>query len=305
MNNRWFFLTLGMILIGNSCSHHVFPIKSLSENSLIIEIPIVFAHSAVVEVQIEKEKYLFEIDLGSADSVIIEKKYLDKIQNKKNIEKEHSIDLFGNHYSHNQFIIPYIKIQNLIIDNIKLREESPDFLLATELNPSGPTRTSAKIRGRLGIELFKNHICFFDLLNSVIYLADSINTIEKSYPLNEFTQLPFVFHNELISISGKIDTGTQRFILDTGANPSVFRKSDIDENLRWEIPSKQSMFTTKQLIFENTDFGEWNFCLLEFGKQWENINGILGIDFFKEHIVILDFKARQVYIKPHKKPEDH
>jgi hypothetical protein len=98
-------------------------------------------------------------------------------------------------------------------------------------------------------------------------------------------QIPFELTKGIVTLSAKTESGTKRLFLDTGASASLLNEPDASAN-KW---------IKSQLSLGGFDFGPWDFYLYEFHFPVE-IDGALGIDFFKKYKIHLDFEHSMAYI---------
>ena len=81
--------------------------------------------------------------------------------------------------------------------------------------------------------------------------------------------------------------GVKKFLLDTGATLSVYRESD----------SQSSDSIRFRMNIEGYDFGGWDFLPYPITSDLASeLDGVLGIDFFKTHVICFDFQEKYLYI---------
>jgi hypothetical protein len=61
-----------------------------------------------------------------------------------------------------------------------------------------------------------------------------------------------------------------------------------------------SFFNTRKFSIGNNDFGSKNLFLYDIVPELQEIDGLLGMDFLKNHVVYIDYKSRTVYIQDNK-----
>jgi len=137
---------------------------------------------------------------------------------------------------------------------------------------------------------FQQMDCFFDFPNSVMFVAKDIKVLQEDAgcSFNGFMKTPFDLTHCGVVFSVETDLGINRFLLDTGSTWSLFKSSQVEKNGR--------SFTTDKFQIGEADFGKTKFWLYEFSDRLE-VDGVLGVDFFKKHAICLDFHNKIAYIK--------
>ncbi len=268
--------------------------KKTPTNQYYTTLPVSFfpcADLPTVTVTIENRSYSLLIDLGSSHSIDLNKKTMDKIQNKKTLAISDYIGIRGKTYPTQGFLLPEVKLSNLTIRQLTGFEENLEFLQDSKVGtPSGlwckiyDQLESLTIDGRMGWTIFKDGVAYFDFPHSTLIIAKNIDTLssEAGYSLSDFTKISFAIEKWGVVVFVETDSGTKKFLLDTGATCSVLKDS---ANTR-----------TKQLVIGYRDLGPWDFRFFEFTPQME-CDGILGVDFFKKNTICLDFCNHTSYIK--------
>ncbi len=188
-----------------------------------------------------------------------------------------------------------MRLLNLSIDGLIGFEENAEFLKDAKI---GPFRLKDELEllvvdGRVGWTFFKQGVVFFDFSHSNLVIAKDLPVLvdKAGYSLNDFIPIPFELHNCGPVFTIQTSVGAQKFLLDTGATCSIIR----DASILREMKSSKSSHITENLRIGESDFGQWTFRLLEYNEQME-CDGILGIDFFKKHMICLDFLTNTAYV---------
>ena len=266
-----------------------------------------FHNKPLMKAEIEGVKYSLLVDTGSSNDLGIHEKKINKIFKKQFLDTKSLMDLKGDVYSVKRFLVPSASIGNLSIKKVTIQEETSSFfenagLLWTDsLNPVSHNKKYECIDGSIGRSIFFDWVSFFNFRDQVIFLTTNINEMKKNCNINQFISVPLIINKYGINITLETDFGMKRFILDTGANLSVLQESQITKENAKEIFPGRWQCITNQLKTESHDFGNWPFWLYEFCPEAE-FDGILGVDFFKKHLIIFDFQNQTAYIcdKPFK-----
>lgn len=260
-----------------------------------------FTDQPTIQIEIENKNYSLLLDLGSSHPIDLRKEKMKKIKNKQFADSSEYVGIRGKAYPTQGFRLPKVILANLTIDGLIGFEENSDFLDDAKISQSTKLWNRFKntlellmIDGRIGWTFFKEGVAFFNFPQSELIIAKNITafTNEARYSLKEFIQIPFQIEKWGITLLIETDLGPQQFLLDTGATHSVIRNSIFPENLA------SNLYTSNKLKIKNNQLGPWKFLLFEYNNEMR-CDGILGVDFFKRHLICLDFQNHTAYIKPH------
>ena len=57
------------------------------------------------------------------------------------------------------------------------------------------------------------------------------------------------------------------------------------------------IFSSRKFIIGNKDFGRKNLYFLKMQDRLYDIDGFLGMDFIKDHVIYIDFSKSEIYIQ--------
>ena len=265
------------------------------EKGEFTKIPLFFlpcTDTPLIHAEIEGRIVCLKVDLGASCDLMLKERILEKVQDKEFQGLSKAFDSAGTSYNDAQYLLPKIKIGNLNIQDAFAGEENLQFL--TKGSKLGYWKQKwidqqlFLIDGRIGCGILSHVHCYFDLPHQALYLAKSLEQIRKCYASDEFIEVPFELQNGLIFLTASTDFGVKRFLLDTGASVSIVRKST--------FPGVKNDWIKSKLVLKGFDFGQWEFFLYEITERLQ-IDGVLGIDFFKKYGVHLDFEHSKAYIQ--------
>jgi len=150
--------------------------------------------------------------------------------------------------------------------------------------------------GRLGWELFYNVNLLVDISNSKISFCDSLETLQEyGYKIENFSKAPLLLDRGLIEFESQTSQGLLRCVLDTGSTFNFLHieleKAQKIEQILWE---DDNIVNYSSFEIDKKNFGPIYFHKMPI-KIPIHIDAILGMDFFREHIVFIDFKRRAIY----------
>lgn len=149
----------------------------------------------------------------------------------------------------------------------------------------------------MGCSLFYNTNLFIDILNCQIAFCDSIDTLRNNgYPIETFVKTSLIFEKGLAEIEVSTPNGLLRCILDTGSTWNILN-AQLDNEESWDQLMWEKENTSEFSFFtiEGTDFGPTCFHRMPIRMPIQ-IEAVLGVEFFKTHLVFLDFSEKFVYI---------
>jgi hypothetical protein len=198
-------------------------------------------------------------------------------------------DVNGNIYEQPEYRIPYIHFGPFEMTDVWAIEEN--YLFIREGNKIGRKRRPLRIQdqidnidGKIGSRLFDSSgcSCYFDMSRSIFCMGTRLGQITKDYPLIDFMKNKIEVINGFICLDVLTDRGMKKFMLDTGASCSLIQKMPQD---RQEIKMDLELF------------GRRRFVTFDLPNNLP-FDGILGIDFFEDYKMCLDFSNQTIYIKP-------
>jgi len=266
-----------------------------------------FSEAAIAQIEIEQQPFSLVVDTGANFCFALQKKCLNKIENKKSIEPSKGIDLKGNTYIEETYQVPLIKIERMKIEDVPVKEKSLQFILNRGLSSeiTGRERNQIEyIHGNIGNRFFDNFVCFFDLNTPVLFLSRNLQNINKLHSLAGFTEITFESTpNGFVILEFETDFGLKRMFLDSGTSHSILKKSEIDQKFPIRFKDSLSYITSRTFNIKGSNLGAWDFYLYEFTDKFsERFDGVLGIDFFKDHMICIDYQNNKAYIKAYNKP---
>lgn len=239
---------------------------------------------------IENQTYRFQFDLGANTTLIYDKCF-------ENTELIKSKEIRPNDYAagHTMFVV---KNQNLKIDNFEIKNYNLQGLLNFE---------QGEVCGVVGSDIFKDKYVTINFSKKEIEVSDKLT--RKFLKQIQFVDAKYI--NNKLHVPIKIDDKTYYFLYDSGA--SIFAMITYKENMKQLIENKEIVenFNLKNFnnplilravdVNKNIQIGNNNFVVKQlwftdedyFGFKQQDIDGIIGNDFFYDKIIVLDFKDKK------------
>jgi hypothetical protein len=150
--------------------------------------------------------------------------------------------------------------------------------------------------GRLGWELFYDVNLLVDIKNSKIAICDSLDTLKKQgYAIETFVRTPLILKQGLVEFEAKTPEGILVCMLDTGSTYNLL-DSEVAEGKSIEraIWDSDNFLEYSSFQIDGCDFGPVAFRRFPL-RLPIHIEAILGMEFFRDHLVFLDFSEGYVY----------
>ncbi|MGE5196268.1 MAG: hypothetical protein ACM3JI_02935 [Anaerolineae bacterium] len=267
----------------------------------LFQMPITMTPSGcpAITAVIEKQTYLLKFDLGSKFSLSLDKDILEAVQSKKSYGVAKWRDVKGNFYESPSYIIPRVKIGDLLLIDTIVKQEDDIYKINTTLwnNKENEPTPSIQHFGTLGRPLLEKKNLLLDFKNSLMFVSNDIKKLkENGYNLNKSIKVSFQMGRTGIILLVNTDIGTIKLSIDTGSTVSLVRSS-IFQNT--EINKKEHgipIYTTSKFAIGNKDFGNKDLFLYDITSELNEIDGVLGMDFLKKHVVYIDYKNKVLYI---------
>ena len=246
-------------------------------------------------VQMDGDVVSAMLDLGFRGQFSFTSRFLQQIENKKYLRSKKMYGIRGGEYEESLYEIPAMKIGSMSFSRPVLHEHSEEFhkestLVKKNGSPSPPEE------GRIGWELFGNTNLFLDLGSSKVAFCDSTSTLKKEgYPVEAFVKTPLFLERGLVEFEAETPEGPLRCMLDTGATWNLLN-TDLEEGKSIEQVILEPNNILKHAFFkiDGKDFSAVAFHRIPI-KIPIHIEAILGMEFFRDHLVFLDFAEKVVY----------
>jgi hypothetical protein len=250
-----------------------------------------FNHQGVpcLPILIEDQTPLLALDLGSSGEVCLHKEILDQLRQKTFLRLRKSMGFRGNEYEKKVYNISKIQIGGVSFGHLLLDEESELFQKDSVI--VGQTELVPMEKGRLGWRLFHNTNLFLDLGNSKIAICDSLETLSgHGYPADLFTKVPLLLDHNVIQIEAEKDSLPFFCYLDTGSTWNILNTQK--EGVDWSVDAPATVGAL-QIHSKTFDGLVWHRLPICYPFR---VDAILGMEFFRDHVVFLDFSKKIAYI---------
>lgn len=256
------------------------------------------ADQPCLPIQMNEKTITIKLDLGFRGDFGFKREFLAEIPEKKYLGLGEKYGFRGNVYKEKLYEGPKITIGNMVFSQGTLEEEAEQFSKDSFIGKEGQEPSPDEI-GRVGWELFRIVNLFLDLKNSKIAFCDSLATLgQQGYSIETFVKTPLLSNRGFVEFDAMTPSGLLRCSLDTGSTWNILN-TELEagktiEQMAWD-PNNVSKFL--EFKIEGVNFGEMAFHRIPVNIPIHD-DATLGMEFFKEHLVFLDFYEGQIYIAP-------
>lgn len=293
-----------LVIVAGSCFVILFALHFFNVKTYHSHVPISLDKSNIPTtlVEIQGRKYSLAIDLGDKFALSLNKQALKKLQKKPHDSLVHR-DASGKAYETSAYVLAKIKLGDLIFDDVVVAEVNEDFVKNTTLwADTDNFEELLKDRfGAIGRALLEKLNLLLDIQNSSFFISNDIKKLKESgYDLNQLVQISFEIGRTGIILPVKTEIGSIKLSIDTGSTVSLLRSSILQgiaiKNKKYGF----HIYTTSMFEIGSKNFGTMNLYLFDLTPELHEIDGILGMDFLKNHVIYIDYKNRVLYIGDNK-----
>ena len=252
----------------------------------------------VLEVEIENKKIPVILDLGFSGYTVFDNLFVHGMSDKQFLRQSWKYGFRGIKRYHDVYRIPKMRIGDLTYTNLEVNERDPAFNEESTvfLDKEKFVPDPFVLGGEIGWMLFNNLILFLDMKQSKMVVCGSLEKFEKAeHSLKSYTKTPLMMDRDLVEIETVTSHGVVKCLLDTGCTCNFINTGhSTDEPLERIVRNESGFTTLTSFKIGEHDFGPVSFRPLPIQLPI-NIQAILGMEFFDQHRVLIDFKNRQAY----------
>jgi hypothetical protein len=305
IKSRWlkilvFIITLSLVAFGAFQVRKVLRSAPKQEKNIPFSwVPIVSfcaGNLPCVQIEIEGQKFVAMLDLGFNGQLTLSNEFMSKISDKTFLFTSPTKNWTGKEYQLSYYRIPEFQLGNATFSNAELGEEDPNEEQDTIIDKPKEKADYLPANGKLGWKLFKKLALFMDFKHGLVAICDSVDTFAQyGYRLEKFVQAPVLLNAGIVEVNALTSEGPLRFFLDTGCTNNCWNEDYPVEEVRERMENAKYFKTFSNVSIGGKDFGKMIFRPLPMNFPMP-MQAILGMDFFFEHQVLIDFKNEQIYI---------
>jgi hypothetical protein len=242
-----------------------------------------------ISIQLNEKNFLADLDLGFSGGIGVSSNLLEQLNEKKIIDDSVMYGISGKEFHVSNYSISSIGIGGLHFTPPMIQDGNDVDFFQSALIVRKPNSTSRAEDARIGWGVFVSANLLLDCKNSKIAFCDSIETLqEHGYFCGPFVKTPLFLDRGLVEIDAVTSSGNLKCFLDTGATWDI-----INRDVEKIDPECVEYYPTFAIGGKN--FGPMHLHPVPI-KLPIHIEAVLGMEFFSQHIVFLDFKNLEAYI---------
>ena len=252
--------------------------------------------SVTMDLQGEKTQFIF--DTGSKSALHLPMALINKIPNKtENTEKMKLNDLTGDIKEVRSFIVDKLKLGSFIFNNVQVLEYKSWglFMLNDRTKTDHDKEEINAEKSLIGLGLFKDYVLTINYPENKITISDDIK-VSDDLNKNWFS-IPFHLNNYGLVINLFDGLRNYEMILDTGAAVSIIKEKSLSPfSKKLTLPKYNFRYTALKMA--DIDSVKVEAIIIDSLTDLFKPDGLLGSNFFRENIVKIDFKNKQMWIQP-------
>lgn len=253
------------------------------------------AELPLIPVQIENKTFNLGLDLGCRKIAGLSDSILKDIQEKKYLCTNTIYGFRGKAYEEKVYTISAIQIPPFTLRDINVHEESSEFIKDSEVFSTTSSPTSY---GCIGWGFFKNFNLFLDLSHAKVAFCDSLETLKnEGYSNTTFIKLPLILDHSFLELEMETKEGPWHIMLDTGSTTNVVNAihKEPEEEKAFLEPGWKPYRGDMNLTLNGFELTPMPVYAIPIHYPCK-IDMVLGVPFFKTHLVFFDFTENCVYI---------
>ncbi len=250
----------------------------------------------VVHVKAKGKQYASIVDIGSAWEFSL--RDLAFFENLTLLSEAISIDGLGKRSPALCYLLPSLSIGKMELKNLSLYKEFQPAGVKLDIKAEIRGSFKGTALGNIGLPLLYRTDLYFDCPNSALWMVKDRSYLTKmGIHLEEFTQLSFDLHEGLIRVKVTTDQGDLKLLFDTGASGTVIKPEIFGKSHLARDQLGNPCFATNAFVVGGVDYGRHILYPFSLSPQLGEYDGILGMDFLREHPFYIDFYNKTVYVK--------
>ena len=271
-------------------------IEKKNETSYFIPIPLTKFSSTQApcfDVAIDDQTFSMLLDLGFQGDLAIENNLIDQIPSKTFLYTKTMHGIQGKEYATDLYRVPKIKMGAMAFIDPILQKNNEEFSKDSVFVQNGQ-KPSEQEPGSLGWELFYNTNLLIDIKNSKIAFCDSLDTLKnQNYETEYFAKTELFIERGLIEFEAQTANGPLKCTLDTGSTLNMINSNN-DLSFDQMVWNSDNIREVSSFKINNKDFGTITFHQVPI-KIPIKVDAILGMEFFHDHLVFINFSEKQIY----------
>lgn len=257
----------------------------------VYSIPVYFSQHnfPIINTEIGEKTYPIILSIGISNFLSLHSKVFNQLQGDLG-EPIKWIDDQGKLYETKPLILSKIKISGREFLNVNVIEEIEKQSNLNQENQLSPV-------GEIGTPILEKTNLMLDFPHSKIWMINDIEGLHKAgFNKKKMLIVPFEIWRSGLVLKVDTDLGLMRMFLSTSCSMTLLKSQLLEgKDLHKDRFPYLALANTKFSI-EGKDFGPLDLHSFKLSSEWDQIDGILGMDFLSQHTIYIDYKNKELYI---------
>lgn len=233
-----------------------------------------------------------KLDLGFRGDLVMMEQGITQISQKVFVGEKPMYNIRGNKYPEKLYQIPKVEIGGITFIRPIMQEETEEHRKESIFSQKEEKENLWEDSGKLGWHLFEKSNLLIDIKNATIAFCDSLETLSKNgYAVDQLIKTPLLLERGLVELKTKASDQPLLCTLDTGCTLNFLnREGEIEQEL-WK---EENVISYDSFKIEEVELGPILFHQIPI-KIPIHLEALLGMKFFKDHLVFLDFGRKTIY----------
>lgn len=249
----------------------------------------------MIPVSIDNHKLWCILDTGSNFPVNLKTNTLEMLQKTK-LGCHYFSDYLQRGYQSTLYYLPTIQIGDCDFRDIFACDWNPEFETNTTLWNLQPAHDNKEV-GFLGRTFLRRTRIYYDFSHSQVVVFKTLHQLKKkNINLKVMQQIPFSYTHTGIILSCPSEMGELRLLLDTGSTMSILNKKFVQANDRHFHERCNYQYCLLQCLkIGKMEVDPLQFYLADLPEN-SPIDGILGMNYLKQHALYIDYENEVIYL---------
>lgn len=275
-----------------------------SEQSSYIPVVWTSAQTPAIEASVDGKKCLLELSSANKFFLSLNENGLTLVEDKTPCGTETWHDIHGNLYESLSYRVKNLTIGSITYSNIVAQSKKKDDEEKSWLwtNPNFKKNAERTISGSIGKPFFEKTNLLLDLGHNIIVVTNSEAALKKQgISLDSMEKISLEPEERGLVLQVTTNVGPLRLGINTGATLSIARSSlvqstsDAASKIRKDY--RGVPYFISDLVIGQTNVGTNEIFLTDMSDEITWVDGCLGVDFLKKHLLYIDYQNKVVYIK--------
>lgn len=255
--------------------------------------------SWLIPVAFDEITYLLVLDTGFAGHIAVSSSILESLPDKTFLRRNKTYGIRGTSYDTPVYESNAVSIDPFCFSKVPVQDVSREFQRDAMFGTADQLAD-----GSVGWKLFDRLNLLLDFKHAKIAFCDSIQTLNaKGFPMDAFVKTPLFFVNDLPQVEVQLPDGPLPCLLDTGSTWNLLNDPTLQGDLKDLAKDREGWVTIDDAVIGDKSLGPITFKKLPIPEA-SGIKAILGMEFFEQHLVFLDFSEKMAYFAKYSEEDE-